>query len=150
MAWIPLTADDVLRSLTSAERSSVRTVATAEGQADPLLEVLEDVVREVRGYVAAYSGNTLGDGATIPDELKNAALSRARFEALTRLPVGRSLLTEDRVKSNEQAIALLRDVAVGRFRIVVPVTPTTEEIASAKPRVTPRERTFTRAHQDGL
>lgn len=150
MSWITLTADDVLRSLTGAERSAVRTAATAEGQADPLLEILGDVVREVRGYVAANTANTLGDGATIPDELKNAALSRARFESLTRLPVGRSLLTEDRVKANEQAIQLLRDVARGAFRIAQPVTATTEEIGAPKPSVGTRTRTYGRAQQDGL
>lgn len=148
--WVSLTADDLLRSLTGPERTAVQRAATEPGQADPLETILADVVKEVRGYVAAYNGNTLGEGDTIPDELRGAAVARARFEAFTRLPVGRSLLTEDRVEANRSAVAVLRDVAAGRFRLVQPSTASTEEIGAPSPRITPRTRTFDRASQDGV
>ncbi len=150
MAWITLTTDDLLRSLSSAEHDAVRTAAVRVGQEDPVAAIIEDVVREIRGYVAGNASNTLGTGATIPDELKGASLARVRYEAFTRLPVGRALLTEDRVKANEQAIQLLRDVAAGRFAIVQPVTATTEQVRAPSPRVTARTRTFDRASQEGL
>ena len=150
MAWITLTSADLLRSLSESEHDAVRTAATAVGQSDPLVTIIEDVVREVRGYVAGNSSNTLGTGSTIPDELKGAALSRIRYEAFTRLPVGRSLLTEERVKANESATQLLRDVAAGRFAIVQPATPTTEVVGASSPRITARTRTFDRASQEGL
>jgi hypothetical protein len=120
VAWIVLTADELLRSLTGPEKAAVSTAALAAGQTDPVPAIVEDVINEVRGYIAAHPSNALGLSGTIPEKLKIATLSRARYEALTRLPIGRSILTEDRVKSNESARTLLRDVAAGRFQIEEP------------------------------
>jgi hypothetical protein len=150
MSWITLTTDDVLRSLTESEHEAVQTAAVSAGQDDPLGAVITDVIREIRGYVAGNASNTLGTGATIPDELKGAALSRIRFEAFTRLPVGRALLTEDRVAANNSATQLLRDVAAGRFAIVQPVTPTTDVVGAPSPSIRERTRTFGRTSQEGL
>lgn len=120
MAWIVLTADELLRSLTGPEKAAVSSAALGAGQSDPVPTIIEDVVNEVRGYIAANSHNVLGISGTIPEKLKIATLSRARYEALTRLPIGRSILTEDRVKANEAARTLLRDVAAGRFQVEEP------------------------------
>lgn len=129
MSWVAITDNDVLRSLTEAERDAVREAATSPDQDDPILRVIADVVKEVRGYVAACARNTLAsDVTTIPDELKGAAMSRVRFELFTRLPIGRSLLTEDRVDANKSATALFRDVAACKFTVESPVTPTTANI----------------------
>lgn len=150
MAWIELTTDDVLRSLTEPEHDVVQEAATGAEQANPLGSIITDVIREVRGYVAGNAANTLGAGATIPDELKGAALSRIRFEAFTRLPIGRSLLTEDRVAANSAATQMLRDVAAGRFAVVQPVTATTEVVGAPSPSVRERTRSFGRSSQEGL
>jgi hypothetical protein len=150
MSWITLTSDDVKRSLSGAELGALRTAALASGQTDPLPTVIADVVNEIRGYIAACDRNTLGEGATIPDKLKNAALSRIRYEAFTRLPVTRGLLTQDRVDANSAAIALLRDVAGCRFAIEEPTTASTESISAPSPSVGTRTRNFTRETQDGI
>lgn len=129
--WITLTTDDVLSSLSGAEKTAVQTAAKAGGQGDPLAAIVSEITNEVRGYIAARTSNQLSATLTeIPDELKRAALARVRFEAFTRLPVGRSLLTEDRVAANDAAIALFRDVAAGRFSIVQPTIASTAAVAS--------------------
>lgn len=148
MAWITLTEDDVVTKLSGPETSAMKTAALKVAQIDPLPEVLVQVVREIRGYVAACAANILGDGSTIPDELLGAAISRIRFELATRLPVA-SLLTEDRRKANENALTLLRDVAACKFKIVAPNNPTTEEISSPSPKIKKRCRQFNRRKQDG-
>lgn len=131
MSWVAITDNDVLRSLTEAERDAVQTAATSPDQDDPVARVIADVVKEIRGYVAACARNTLAQNVTtIPDELKGAAMSRIRFELFTRLPVGRSLLTEDRVDANKAATALFRDVAACKFTVESPATPTTANIPS--------------------
>lgn len=127
MAWISVTAAELLRTLTGPEKQAVSTAALASGQADPVPGILADVVHEVRGYIAANTRNTLGLAGTIPEKLRLVTLSRARYEALTRLPIGRSILTEDRVSANDAARQLLRDVAAGRFQIEEPTTPDTSE-----------------------
>lgn len=150
MPWVTLTSDDLSRGLTGPESTAVKTAALGAGQGDPVPGIIADVVAEIRGYVAANKANILGAGATIPDKLRAAAISRLRFEAFTRLPVGRNLLTEDRVKANEAAISLFRDVAAGRFAIDEPTTPSDESVPSPRPSFTRRTREFTRANQDGL
>jgi phage gp36-like protein len=120
MSWITLSADDLLRSLSGPERQALQSAALGAGQSSPLPGILADITQEIRGYLAARPEASLGPAGTIPPSLTTAALSRARFEAFTRLPVTRALLTEDRVEANKQAIALLRDVAAGRFRVESP------------------------------
>lgn len=121
MAWITLTETDVITKLSGPETAALKTAALQAAQSDPLPEVIEQVIKEIRGYVAACERNTLGDGETIPDELKGAAISRIRFELATRLPVS-SLLTEDRRTANANAISMLKDVARCDFLIVQPDT----------------------------
>ena len=111
--------------------------------------MIEQVILEIRGYVAGCASNELGDGATIPDELKGAAISRIRFELATRLPVA-SLLTEDRRTANANAISLLKDVARCAFRIVPPETVTDDPVASPTPRITEKCRKYSRDDADGM
>lgn len=128
--WVALTVDDLLRSVTDAERTALRTAATKGGQDDPVTEAIAHVTAEIRGYVGACSRNSLdADTTTIPEELRNAAIARLRFEAFTRLPVGRSLLTQDRVDASDRAVALLRDVAACKFSVGQPTTVSTSATA---------------------
>lgn len=128
MSWSTLTEAKFLKSCTGAETTAIKTAALATAQAEPLTATLAAVVQEVRGYVAAWGQNTLGEGSTIPGELENAACAIARYRALNRLPV-KSLLTETRIGEYKDAIALLRDVAAGKFALEQPETPTTQVLA---------------------
>lgn len=147
--WITLTENLVLSKLSSPELAAMKTAATAAGQDNPLLEVIAQVTREVRGYIAACPDNILGGGDTIPDELLGAAINRIRYELATRLPV-KALITDARDKANDQALALLRDTAACRFRIVAPEQATDEKLPSQRPRWKSRKRHYRRAQQDGI
>lgn len=149
MSWITLTESQVITKLSGPEIAAMKTAALQAAQANPLPGVISQIVKEIRGYVAACERNVLGDGETIPDELEGAAISRIRFELATRLPVA-SLLTEDRRTANANALTLLRDAAACRFLIVGPLTPTTDEISTPSPRFSARDRTASREQQDGL
>lgn len=150
MAWITLTEDDVITKLSGPETAAMKTAALQAAQVDPLPEVIEQVVLEVRGRVSACAANTLGAAGTIPDELKGAAINRIRYELATRLPVA-SLLTDARIRANDQAIALLRDVGSCDFAIVPPENPApeTEQPGSGTPRICRPRRQFTDRRQDG-
>lgn len=128
MSWITLTTDDILQRLTSAETSAYGTAATAVTQTSVWATVLADVVREVRGYVAGHSANKLGDGSTIPDELKGAALALAVFYGASRLPIK---ITDARQKAYDAALVLLARVADGHFAIEQPAAISHEIITGA-------------------
>lgn len=150
MPWITLTTDDLNRSLSGPEKAALQKVAV-EGADDPLETIILEVINEVRGYVASHRANTLGAGNTIPDKLKSAALSRIRYEAFTRLPVARNLLTEDRVESNRSAVRLLERCAEGKFAIEEPAEASTESISAPGPSFGDgRNSDWTRTNQDGL
>ena len=128
MSWISITESDVQAKLAGAELAAMKSSALASGQANPLTEITEQVIDEVRGYVAANRSNTLGVAGTIPQKLLSAALAMIRYRLATRLPI-KSLLTEDRVKENEQAIRLLEQVAAAKFAIEDPVSGETSGVA---------------------
>jgi phage gp36-like protein len=128
MSWSTLTEAKFLEQLSGPEVTALKTAALATAQAEPLTALLAKVVQEVRGYVAANSSNQLGEGVTIPGELEADAIAIARYRALNRLPV-KSLVTPGRETEYKDAIAKLRDVAAGRFRIEQPETVSSQVIA---------------------
>lgn len=148
MSWITITEAHLLSKLSSPELAAMKSAALGSGQANPLTEAIADVTREVRGYVAGCSTNTLGEGDTIPDELLGAAINRIRYELATRLPVA-SLLTEARKDSNRDAVALFSKVAACTFRILPPATVAPVQVSAPSPLFSGRTRQFTRATQDG-
>jgi phage gp36-like protein len=119
VSWIAISESAVRSTLAAAELSALRTVQLAAGQMDPLAEIIERTVDEVRGYVAANPLNRVGAAGTIPGELEAAALALVRYRLVTRLPL-KTLLTEARKDEQRDAITLLRDVAGGRFAILPP------------------------------
>lgn len=150
MSWLTITEANVLSKLSAPELAAMKTAALASGQANPLTEAIADVVREVRGYVAACSGNTLGEGDTIPDELLGAAINRIRYELATRLPVA-SLLTDARKEANRDAVALFGRVAACTFRIIPPTTAAAAQAGGpAVQVVSTTTRQASRSHLSGL
>lgn len=145
--WIELTEDDVLTRLAGPELTAYKSAALAVGQADPLPEVLEGVINEVRGRVAACQANKLGDGDTIPDELKHHALAIVRYRLITRLPIQ---MRPERTQEYEDALSALDKVAECKFAIEAPATPSDEVISSPTPRIKKRCLKFSREKQEGV
>lgn len=139
MPWISITEAGVRSRLADRELSALRSAARAEGQADPLDEVIARTVDEIRGYIAANSANRLGVAGRIPAQLEGAALAIIRYRLATRLPVA-SLLTEERKEEHRDALTLLRDVAAGRFAVEAPDEAGPEVIAAGGSPVSGRPR----------
>lgn len=150
MSWITITEADIVTKLSGPELAAMKTAALQPAQVNPLPEVIEQVIKKIRGYVAACARNTLGDGDTIPDELLGAAISIIRFDLATRLPVP-GLLTEDRRTANSQAIAQLKDVARCEFLIVQPATAADDQAGGPGIEVVTKTcRKFSRDDMRGL
>lgn len=147
MAWITITENDVKTRLAGAELSAYTTAARASGQANPLPEIIEQVVDEVRGYIAANKSNQLGAGMTIPQKLLRATLNMIRYQLITRLPIS---ISAERKDDNDKAVALMQQVATGKFAVEEPVDADTELIPAPTPRFETPRRKFKMRDQDGL
>ncbi len=129
--WITLTDADLQTKLAAGEYASITTAQLPEGvtAASVIAAEIASTTGMVRGYVAGQLSNTLGAGVTIPGELKDTALVIVRHKIFSRLPGLKRLLDEPRVREYEDALATLRDVAAGRFRIVPPEEPAADQPA---------------------
>lgn len=145
--WVEITEADVQTRLAGAELAAYRSAAKATGQIDPLPEIINAVVDEVRGYVAACDRNTLGVGNTIPEKLVSAALAIIRFRLITRLPLS---IGEERKTEYSDALRLLERVSECKFAVEEPTVPDTDDAPAAPtPNLTTRTRNFTADTQDG-
>jgi len=122
--WLPLTSDHVVKSLAAAEASALRTLQLEAGATDPLPDVIAQTVAKVQGYVAVRY--VVGQPGTIPDQLLATSIAIARWALIGRLPV-KSLATEIRLGQYTDALAELKDVAVGKFKLSVAATPATDQ-----------------------
>jgi phage gp36-like protein len=148
MAWQTISIDNVKTRLAGAEVAALQESALSAGQADPLPEIVEGAVDEVRGYISAAS-YILEAGSTVPSRLVNATLAIIRHRIATRLP-GRSFLNEDRIREYQDAIRLLEQVASGKFALEAPVTADTEVSGGPAPSFTAKTRVFTSEDEDGI
>ena len=133
MAWNALQESDVLTVLAGPELSAYRTAALAAGQPDPVAEQITNVTNMVRGYIAAWLANTLGPEGTIPDKLLQSAVDILAVKIPMRA-AGKNP-TESRERAQAEAMKILRDVSIGRFKIEVPDSFTTEQIAVVAPTI---------------
>jgi hypothetical protein len=148
--WRQITEADLLKQISGAELDSLRGVVLGN-QDDPVQPSIDDVTAEVRGYIAANSKNDLdADASKIPDRLIAASVSLIIIQIMTR--AGGTVIDPEgaRQKRADEARRLLRDVASGSFSITDPVTGV-ESNEMPVPVYTPRrQRTTTRAQQDGI
>lgn len=125
MAWSRITASDVKTRLSGPELTALSGQALSTGQVDPLTDVIQQVVDEIRGYIAAAPRNHLGHAGTIPSQLRSAALAMVRWRLGGRLSASQAVAifqTDARRKEYEDAITHLRDVANSRVAIEKPET----------------------------
>jgi hypothetical protein len=115
MAWIPLSTQDILNSLTEAEQSGT---GSESAQSD-LTVIVQSVTGLIRGKVNSAKRNQghLGPIGTIPDELYAAAISIARFKYLSHLP-GTQLITKERAIDKDEAYEQLQAAADGSLVVI--------------------------------
>jgi hypothetical protein len=119
LAWITLTTDHVVNSLTTQEQSMM----TDPSSSVDLANIVQGVTALVRGKVFSWRPNQgllpVALPGTIPDELLGPAISIARFKFLTHLP-GTQLITKERSADKDEAYAYLDDVSSGKMIILGP------------------------------
>ncbi len=150
MAWIIPTENDILSRISSAELEAIRSAVLADGQADPVSETLDQVIDEVRGFIAGNPANVLGPDGTIPEKLLNAALSIFVPMFLARAG-GTAIDPEgERAKQRDRAYKTLERVSDGKFAIDEPAEKSDETPFVQQPKYNGRDRDFTRNRMDGI
>lgn len=144
MAWQTITTDDVLTQITDLERDLYNDLLTADGQDDPLPEIIAGVVQEVRNGIAQNQRNTLGTGATIPTGALHHALAMVRYRFITRVP-GVDI-DDTRKEAYRDALTWLRSAPL----VEKPDDAAETQLGGSRPTYSPRCRRFTRENMNGI
>lgn len=152
MPWITPTLQQCQDRIPK-EWPALSSAAKAAGQdADELAgDVITDQVNRIRGRVP--SAVPLGETGTIPDEMKSAFFALWVYEFITKLPKMQQFLDALRVKSYETALDELKQLSMGRIKLVPPTTaaPSTEQAAAPTISVvSSTTRRVTRSNTSGL
>jgi len=150
MAWVSITENDVRRRLNAGELAALAKYETSDDSTGfKLADMILEVVREVRGFVAGYASNTLGATDTAPNELTNTIAVITRHLFLTTQP-NKALLTDHRVREYDRAYATLDLVTKGTFRVEEPETASDATLPSPSPHFTETDPQYTRTQEDGI
>lgn len=117
--WQTVQPSALQATLSAPELAAFKTVALEDGQAEPLQEIIDQTVEEVRGYISAGSF-ALGAAGTVPFKLMRSTLCVIRYRLITRLPIRSPELLEQRRREFEDAQRLFERVAEGKFQIEEP------------------------------
>lgn len=139
-AWVTISTDDVLESLSSAEVDKYREFV-AEGQTDPLPGIISKTTDEGRGYVGSQ---TELSAAGLPPEVVNAVIDIVIYRLCKRAAIQTA---DQRKAAADDAVKFLQGVAAGKSSVspadgsfITPVLPSVED----------PDNTFQRADQDGI
>lgn len=151
--WVNLTAEDLLGTMTSRERTGFGTVSSTNAVPDRVMPILIDLVAEIRGYIGSHARNTLSaDADLIPGEFKAKALAIARWRVLTTLP--KYDPGDARKDEYDKADAFFTSVAKGNIRPRpapdAEENPVPEMTSYPSPKIIARKRRFSRDFQDGI
>lgn len=138
--WITIAAGDLNAYLVAEQLAALREEALAPGQADPFTEIMPDVVRKMRAYIASNPENHV-DAAelTLPPELKLDASYLIIAPMLGRLGIA---MTKDQSDAHEAARSTLIALREKKLLVSKPdnaVAPavqggTSVELVSSTPR----------------
>lgn len=143
--WITLSIADLQQKLSSGELDAVRSASLANGQADPVAEVIGGVVAELRGRLR--NKTPLEAGATIPEAWKQNALAVISHKLCLRLP-SKLMSTDQRKLDYDNAILALSQL--GPILPESPVVADTVQTSAPSPAFNSRTYVFDRDSQDGL
>jgi hypothetical protein len=125
-AWIVITKELLSASLNEIQLSALQSIALGEGQADPVVELMQDRCNYIRNRISSRVQLSATEYA-VPPELKTDACMLI-VEALTvRLSIGMEL-TEDQVRMINRAYSDLDIAGTDDFPISTPDDPVSAEV----------------------
>ena len=155
VAWITLTIAQLDTAKAAALVDALQSAALADGQPDPLPEIIAGVTSRIRAEIAAGGRTVLdADGTKVPPSLKSLALRMVLREGQSRLNAGGAFpLSDDEREEWRQDVRYLERIARGDITVEESTNPEstpTVQAAVPSPKICERERTMTRAAADGI
>lgn len=155
VTWITLTLAQLDTAKAAALVDALQTAALAEGQDDPLPEIIESVTQRIRMEIAAGGRTVLAaDATTLPPSLKSVGLRMVLREGQSRLNAAGALpLSDDEVREEKNDLRLLERIADGKITVEAsdaPETTPTVQSKTSTPLITAREKQWGRSQQDGI
>lgn len=148
MSWITITDDDLEDTKLAPLLSALRSTALADGQDDPVAELLATVVSRVRLEIAAGDHDVDADTTKVPPSLKRLVTRMVLWDAKSRLEID---TTEQERIDHANDLAFLRRIAADEIEVESPDNPVVEGVDRPHAEiVTQRTRRATRADLDGL
>lgn len=148
--WRAITENDLFSGMNAAEISAVRTKALAEGQTDPVPEVIAQVTKDIREAIRSCKDNRLSpDDSLVPEASILHAVPIIRHRLGTRFG-GLIKGGEERLEEYRRANKYL-DMVASCAR-AVERWGADEDAPAPKPgpHIKARRRRFTREDQDGI
>lgn len=144
MPWSQITTADIEASLNWPELQKYRDIRDQE-HADPLPILIEHVANLIRGACAAQLdlSRINAPAPLIPPSLVNSAIDIIIHRLCKRVATETQ---QQRKQPADDAIALLKLVALGQYPIETP----DGRPATSTPAISPKTLTHQRPHQDGL
>lgn len=124
--WITITAESLRAYLVAEQLTALQAEALAPGQAAPFTEIMPDVVRKIRAFIASNLDNQLDSGElTIPPELKLDASYLIIAGMLGRLGIA---MTKDQADAHEAARSMLIALREKKLLVSKPTNPITPAV----------------------
>lgn len=150
MSWRAITEDDLFSGMNKQEISAVRTKALADGQSDPVAEVIAQVTMSIRESIRSCKDNRLHPDATyLPEAAILHAVPIIRHRLGTRFG-GLIKGGEDRLEEYRRANRYLDQVAACAQAVERYGADEDAPAPQPAPKVKGRTRHFGRCDQDGI
>lgn len=144
MPWKKITDAEVLEEFTPQEQTAI----TAIQGGDKLSGVVKRVTESWRGTIL-MGGNQLGASGTLPESVREDAVSEMRWRWLISLPSLKSLQTKARETAYDDARELKKEIRQGKTKTEVPEDPIESEQSATMPSVETRTRRFDHCDEEG-
>lgn len=118
-SWIEIKVKDLYDYLVSPQVDILRKRMLADGQDDPLIDIITDITARIRAEISGNVRNVLSSNKSeIPPDLKSIACYLIMECAQSRIPALK--LTDDQVRLVNDAREYLKRIAQGEVQVSSP------------------------------
>jgi hypothetical protein len=153
--WVSIFVSDLVTAKAAPLVEKLQEAALGEGQADPIPEIITEVIARIRMEIAGGGKTTLSASTSlIPPSLKSLALRMILRQAQSRLNVlGALPLSDDERKEWDKDERLLERISSGEITVEEPDDPERRPSVQSSipsPSIRAVNRRFGRASEDGI
>ncbi|MDR1414147.1 MAG: hypothetical protein LBI56_04430 [Puniceicoccales bacterium] len=117
--WITIQTSDLYDYLGATQLNALKTFELANGQKDPIDDIIVDATARIRAEISGNRNNLLSaDRTKIPQDLKSFACYLILESAQTRLPSLK--LSADQIRLANDAKEYLKRIARGEVPVSIP------------------------------